>query len=202
MTHTSEQAYRINITNPVYAVVTSDTSEGTTYGAVKKFGEAQQIQITASIASGQLYGNGAIVDSSAVLTGLSAQFQTTKLPIETIADIYNQTVTDGVLQEKAGVTANYIALGYEVEQSNGKSEYVWLLKGRPQPIGGTVNQSETNINYSTDTVTIDFVKRVSDDLLRYYADASNEDFTTAQATAWFTNGPASYPKPSNSQANG
>lgn len=196
MNSVSTQAYRINITHPVYAIVTADSPEGTTYGEVKKFGEAMEMQITASAATGQLYGNGAIVDSSSRLTGLSAQFQTTKLPIETIADIYNQTVTDGVMQEKAGVTANYIALGYEVEQTNGKSEYVWLLKGRPQPKNSTVQQSETGINYSTDTITIDFVKRVSDDMLRYYADASNADFTQEQADAWFTSGPSTFPKKS------
>lgn len=195
MQNKSVQAYRINIANPVYAVVTSDTAEGTTYGEVKPFGEAQQIQITPSVATGQLYGNGAIVDSSALLTGLTIQFQTTKVPIETRADIYNQTVTDGVLQEKAGVTANYIALGYEVPQSNGTSEYVWLLKGRPQPLGSNVQQSEQNINYSTDTINIDFVKRASDDMLRFYADAANADFTKEQADAWFNEGPSTYPKP-------
>lgn len=194
----SSQAYRINVTHPVYALVTADTSEGTTYGAVKSFGEAMEVQITASAATGQLYGNGAIVDSSSRLTGLTVQFQATKLPIETIADIYNQTVTNGVLQEKAGVTANYLAFGYEVEQTNGKSEYVWLLKGRPQPKNSTIQQSETGINYSTDTITIDFVKRVSDDMLRYYADAANADFTSGQASAWFTTGPSTFPKPSQS----
>lgn len=198
MTHTSAQAYRINITNPVYCLLLTDTAEGTTYGEVKKFGEAMEMQVTPSVASGQLYGNGAIVDSSSRLTGLTAQFQATKLPIETIAEIYGQTVTDGVLQEKAGATAKYIAVGYEVEQTNGKSEYVWLLKGRPQPLNSQVQQSETGINYSTDTITIDFVKRLSDDLLRFYADASNEDFTTEQAEAWFEVGPSSYPKPSQS----
>lgn len=195
MLNKSSQAYRINITNPVYCLVTADTPEGTTYGEIKSFGEAQQIQLTPSVATGQLYGNGAMVDSSALLTGISVSFTATKLPIETIADIYNQTVTDGVLQEKAATTANYIALGYEVEQTNGKSEYVWLLKGRPQPLASNVQQSETNINYSTDTITIDFVKRVSDSMLRYYADAANADFTEEQAEAWLTTAPSTYPKP-------
>lgn len=195
MNNKSAQAYRINITNPVYCVVTADAPEGTTYGDVKPFGEAQQIQLTPSVATGQLYGNGAIVDSSSKLTGISASFTATKLPIETVADIYNQTVTDGVLQEEAGKTANYIALGYQVEQTNGTSEYVWLLKGRPQPLGSNVQQSETNINYSTDTITIDFVKRVSDNMLRYYADGANADFTEEQAEAWLKTAPTTYPKP-------
>lgn len=190
MTNTSKQAYKINIKNPVYCEVLTDTAEGTTYGAVKSLGEAQQIQVTAVSSTGQLYGDGAIVDSSAKLSGLTVVLNTTKVSVEAKADIYNYTVTNGVVQVKAGVQAKYIAIGYEVEQTSGDSEYVWLLKGRPQTINENVNQSEANVNYSTDQMTIDFVKRKSDDMIQYFADAANEDFTSAQAAKWFNAGPS------------
>lgn len=186
----STSSYRINIKNPVYAEVTSDTEEGTTYGGVKSLGEAQQAQITAAVASGQLHGNGAIVDSSAILTGMSLVLSTTKIPIEAQADIYNYDVNDGVVQVKAGVEPKYIAVGYEVEQTNGKRELVWLLKGRPQPLNSDVKQSEGNINYSTDSLTVDFVRRKSDNMLKFFADESNPELTKAQADAWFDEGPA------------
>ena len=191
MNSTSKQAYKINIKKPVYCEVLTDTAEGTTYGDVKSLGDAQQIQVTAVSSTGQLYGDGAIVDSSAKLTGLTVVLNTTKVAVEARADIYNYTVTNGVVQVKAGVQAKYIALGYEVEQTSGDSEYVWLLKGRPQALNENVQQSENNITYSTDQMTIDFVKRVSDDMLQYFADAANADFTAAQAEKWFTNGPSS-----------
>lgn len=186
---TSEQAYKINVKHPVYAVMLTDTEAGTTYGDVKTFGEAQQIQMTPSVSSGQLYGNGAKVDSSSVLTGITVSYQATKIPVEVQAELYNYTVTNGVIQIEAGKTANYIAFGYEIEQSNGKSEYVWLLKGRPKPMNETLTQSEDNITYSTDTIEIEFVKRVSDDMLKYFADLSNPDFVKTQADKWFTTAP-------------
>ena len=187
----SKRSYKINVKKPVYCKLTSDTLSGVSYGAVTSLGEAMQFQVTAVSSSGQLYGNGAIVDSSSKLVGLTVVFDATKLPIEVVADIYNQTYTNGVLQEKAGEQANYIALGYEVEQTTGDSEYVWLLKGRPQPLNENTQQSEANITYSTDQMTIDFVRRIYDDMLRYKADAANADFTAAQAAAWFTSGPTS-----------
>lgn len=189
----SNQSYRINITNPKYCVVLSDTEEGTTYGPVKEFGEGQEIQVTPSVATGTLYGNGMVVDSTSKLTGMAVSLRLTKLPIEDVAEIYDATVTNGVIQEKAGATAKYIAVGYEVEQTDGKSEYVWLLKGRPRPMNRTNTQSEGNVTYSTDTVEIDFVARKSDKNIRWYADASCSDFTEAQAKAWFTNGPSAIP---------
>ena len=168
----SNRSYRINIKNPVYCEVISDTEEKTTYGPVASLGEAQEIQVTSSMASGTLHGNGAVVDSTSLMTGLAVSMKLTKLNVEVVADIYR----------------------YEVQQTDGKSEYVWLLKGKPKPTNSTVQQSETNINYSTDTIEIDFVKRISDDMLRYYADASNPEFTKEQADAWFKEGPSTFPK--------
>ena len=81
MTNTSKRSYKINIKKPVYCILTSDTSEGTTYGDVKSLGEAQQAQVTAVSSTGQLYGDGAIVDSSSKLTGLTLVLSTTKIPV-------------------------------------------------------------------------------------------------------------------------
>ncbi|MCM1467499.1 MAG: hypothetical protein NC086_05075 [Alistipes sp.] len=190
----SNQSYRINIKNPVYCEVISDTEEGTTYGPVISLGQAQEIQITSSMASGMLHGNGALVDSTSLMTGLAVSMKVTKLNVEVVADIYGYEVTDGVVQIPAGTVPKEIALGYEVEQTDGKSEYIWLLKGKPKPTNSTVQQSETSINYSTDTIEIDFVKRISDNMLKYYADASNPEFSKEQAKTWFSEGPSTFPK--------
>ena len=42
---TSAQGYKINITHPVYCILTQDDAEGVAYGDVKKFGEAMEISI-------------------------------------------------------------------------------------------------------------------------------------------------------------
>ena len=187
---TSSQSYRINITNPVYCEMITDTKEGTVYGVVKSLGEAQQAQCTAVEASGEVYGNGDIVDSSSLLVGLTLALDITKIPIEVQADIYNFEVEDGVVLVKAGVQPKYIAVGYEVPQTDGKSEYIWLLKGRPKPLNKNVQQSNGNINYSTDTMNVSFVKRKSDNRLKFFADASNPSFTAEQAAKWFAQGPS------------
>lgn len=179
---TSKQSYKINVKHPVYAVMTSDDTSATVYGAVKKFGEAQQVTLTPSVSTGNLYGNGSKVDSAVKMTGITVAYKATKIPIEVKADLYNYTMTSGVM-DVTSVQPNYIAFGYEVEQTSGDSEYVWLLKGRPQPITEDVTQSEDNITYSTDTINIEFVERLSDNVLYKFADAANADFTGA--STWF-----------------
>lgn len=184
------KGYRINIKNPACAILTSDTKEGTEYGPVLSLGESQTIVVTPSVASGALYGDGAQQDAESRLTGMTVALDTTKVPMEVKAEIYKLQEKDGVLMEEAGGSAEYIAFGYETEQTDGNSEYVWLLKGKPRPMNDTRQQSDTQIKYSTDKMEIDFVRRKSDNMLRYFAEVGTLGFTAEQASAWFNEGPS------------
>lgn len=190
----SVKSYRINITNPVYAVLINDTDEAVEYGTVKKLGEAMQVQITPSVATGTLHGNGVPVEDISRLKGIAIAFDATKIPIEERAVIQGHEFKDGVIIEKAGDEAPYIAFGYIIEGSNKKNEYVWLLKGRATPMNETHKQSEDNINFSTDTLNANFIPRVKDGEIRYFADSANATFTEKQAEDWFKTGPVTYPK--------
>lgn len=185
-----KKGYKINISNPKYCALTSDTEEGVQYGEVKSLGEAMEVQVTPSVASGKLYGDGEAVDSASRLTGLTLSLQTTKVSSEARVDIYNLEVKNGVIVTKTGTTPKDIAIGYEVEQSNGKSQYVWLLKGSPKPMNDSIQQSTDNINYSTDKMDVDFVRRNYDKSLKYDAEEGELGFSEAQAAAWFKNGPS------------
>lgn len=189
----SAKSYRINITNPVYALLTADTKESVNYGEVKPLGEAMQVQITPSVATGKLHGNGVVKEDISKLKGIAMAFDATKIPIEDRAIIQGHQYKDGVMVEKDGDEAPYLAFGYMVEGTNGKAEYVWMLKGRSAPMNETHKQSEDNITFSTDTVNINFIPREKDKEIRYFADSANADFTAAQAEAWFKTGPVSYP---------
>lgn len=190
----SKRSNRINIKNPVMCLLTSDTDEGTTYGEVESLGEAMQIQLTPAVASGTLFGNGMQTENIGKLSGIAVSLDLNKLYIEKRALILGNEYKDGVLIETAGQEPPYIALGYEVEQTNGTSELVWLLKGRAQPVNETRQQSTDNIVFSTDSVTINFIPRDSDRQIRFFGDTANPDFTKEQADKFFTTGPVEYPK--------
>lgn len=191
----SEKSYRINITNPVYALLISDTAEGVVYGNVKSLGEAMQIQLTPSVSTGKLYGNGVVKEDISKLKGIAMAFDATKIPIEDRAAIQGHEFKNGIMVEKDGDEAPYLAFGYKVEGTNKKDEYAWLLKGRAAPMNETHKQSEDNITFSTDTVNINFIPREKDKEIRYYADSANATFTAGQAEAWFKTGPVTYPTP-------
>ena len=186
---TSAKSNRINVKNLVYCKLTTDTKTGVEYGDVKSLAKAMTIQVTPSQATGVLYGDGAQEENLAKLTGLSAKLEVNKLPIEARADIQGHTYENGVMIYDKADQAPYIALGYQIEGTNGYSEYVWLLKGRVQEGNQNANQATDNINFSTDEMTINFVPREYDGYFEYTADSSNGDFYSDQAAAWLTTAP-------------
>lgn len=185
----SVKANRINITDPVYCMLTMDTKESVTYGEVKNLGEAMQVQITPGVSSGSLFGNGVKQEDLSLLTSIAMQLDVNKVKIEARAEILGHEYKNGIMIEKGGDEPPYIAVGYKVEQTNQKAEYVWLLKGRAQPINDNVQQRTDSINFSTNTLNVNFIPRDHDSQLRYFADSANDDLTKEQMDKWFTKGP-------------
>lgn len=178
----SKKEYRVNVRNLVYALITSDTEEKTVYGEVKRFASARQIQLSPTIAQGDLYGDGAKEKSYSKITGYDVQVDVNKVPIEVRADLYGHRITsDGLLIINADDQSKEFALGYEVEQTGTTKEVCWLLKCSAQPFGNTTQQSETNINYSTDSLKISCVKRLSDGNFQALGDTAFEGFTEEKA---------------------
>lgn len=186
----SKKSNRINVKGLVFALLTADTSAGTIYGAVKELAPVMQIQLTPSLASGTLYGDGLQQENISKMNGLAVALDVNKVKIEDRAVMLGHTFENGIIVEKAGDEAPYIALGYVVEGTNKCNEYVWLLKGRAQPFNSTVQQSVDSISFSTDSISINFIPRDSDNALRYFADSANADLTAAQISKWFSEGPS------------
>ncbi|WP_291568543.1 major tail protein [Clostridium sp. UBA2485] len=182
---------RINVKNMVYAILTKDDTQTVEYGPVKPFAKAMQIQVTPSVSSGTLYGDGIKQEVIGKLTGLTVVADINKLPIDVRTEILGITYENGVATDKAGDEAKEIALGYLVEQTGDTDEYIWLLKGRPQPYASTVQQQTDNINFSTDSVTIEFVPREHDEEIRKFADSADLAFTKEMQDKWFLSVPGS-----------
>lgn len=190
---TSSKSNRINVKNLVYCTLTSDDASGVTYGTVKPLAKAMTVEVTPSQATGVLYGDGAQQENLAKITGLSAALEVNKIAIEDKAVISGHTYENGVMIIGASDQAPYIAVGYQIEGTNGYSEYIWLLKGRVQEGNQNASQATDNINFTTDKMTINFIPREYDGYMEFTGDSSNADLYSDQIAAWFTNGPVSYP---------
>lgn len=187
---TISNSYRMNVKNLVYAILQTDTSTESTYGTVKKFASARQIQITPTVANGECYGDGVKEKAQSKITGYDITVDVNKAQIDVRADWFGHKLTaDGeLIVNKDDVPATF-AFGYEIEQSEGHRELVWLLKCTAQPYSYTVSQAEGNIKYSNDSIKLTAVCRESDGNFQLIGDTNNSTFTDEKANAFLSTAP-------------
>lgn len=190
-----KRSYRFNVKKPVCCILLTDTASEVTYDTeIMTLGEAMQIQTTVQIANGELFGDGIKTISESMIVGMTTALDITKIPSCVAARIQGHEVVEGVVIDNANDEAPYIAVGYMLDSTGGEAEYVWLLKGKAKPINDSVQQRTTTLNYSTQTLNVDFIPRIFDNRLRFYADTTHEDFTDEQAEKWFATPPIAPPK--------
>ena len=181
--------YKFNVRNAQYAPVSVDSDSTYTLGTIVLLPDIRSIDISFTSATGELYGDGALVAKDARLTGAVLKLGIDKLSQAARAAILGHTVTaKGVMQVKTTDTPIKIAVYAEIELNNGGYEAFWLLSGKAEPVNITGQQSEGNINYTTDELTINFIRREKDKQVISYADTDNSAFNAAAQTA-FKQGP-------------
>lgn len=181
--------YRLNIKNCHIAECTADDGTTLTYGTIKAIPGMMSIALKPKLSEGELYGDGEIVASDSKLTSIEVDIDMTKIPLDIRGLLSGATVSEGVLEEKSTDVAPYIALGFEIENDDGKSEFVWLLKGKASPLEDSVKQKEGSISYSTHTMKLKFIPRKKDKMIRKFADESASGFVASTGTGWFTTVP-------------
>jgi phi13 family phage major tail protein len=185
----SVKTVRFNVSKLVFAVILEDTVTSFKHRPIKKLGEPMQVQLTYTLATGTVYGGGVKQFNPTKVTGATLQLDINKIPIETRAEIYGNAYENGILSVGKNDKANKIAIGYELEAESDtgiKKEMEWIFKGDPQPFGKTTQQTTDNINFSTDTMTINFVPRGLDGLIKKEADTANSAFTAEAAEAFLS----------------
>lgn len=182
----SKETVRFNVKKAVYAIVLNDTSAKFEHGPIKDFGPIKQMQFTPTVATGTEYGRGVKMVDISILTGGELVIDLVKLAPEIRSEIFNLDYSTGVISESVGIQPNNVAIGIEVEQTEGCRELCWFFKGKPRFGSQTVQQTTDNFNFSNDTVTLGLVQRNYDGKLRAYGDTANADFTSTAADAFLS----------------
>ena len=178
--------YKMNVKNCQYAPVSADSDSTYTLGTIVQLPAIRTVDIAFTLATGELYGDGELVSKRAKLTGAQLRLGIDKLPQAARAAILGHTVesSKGIMDIKTTDTPIKIAVYFEIELDDGGYEACWLLSGKAQPVNITGNQSESSINYTTDEITIDFIRREKDKCVIKYADTDNSDFGSSVQTSF------------------
>lgn len=178
----NRKGYRINVANAKVAKVAENTDASYTISDVTKLPGLRSIDFTPLLATGQLYGDGVLVEDAAMVTGGTVKIDANKVAIAVRAMITGSEYKDGVLDIKTSDVPPEIALYVETEASNGTKEQMWFLCCKAQPFGVSGTQRENNINYSTDSLTLSCFPRAKDKKVFRMADTEDETFTSEMST--------------------
>lgn len=167
---------KINVTNVHIAEVTVE-NDILVFGKVERIKGAMEFSRTPKISSGELYGDGKITHSNSKKSAYDINGQLNKFPTKWRRYLEGVTSQKGVESASSKDSPNFFAIGWEVEKTGGKKELIWFPYCKAEPITETIRQSEDNINYSTDSITIKALEH--DSIGRFYTfiDSEDEDVT-------------------------
>lgn len=169
-----------------YALLKTDTTEGTTYETPVKVSGAISANVNPNTSSATLFADDGPYESSTTLGEIEIELNMADLPGEVQAALLGHTYKNGVLVKKASDQAPYVAIGYRSLKSNGAYRYTWLYKGKFTDGEQSNSTKGDSIEYSTPTITGAFVKRDFDDMWQAEADSDNADLGTDTITNWFS----------------
>lgn len=158
---------RINVKNLYMAKATKQEDGQVVFDKPEHIIGMEKISRKTQMASGKLHGDGKIRKNSIKKSGYELSLSLNNLPSEWRNYLEGTTFTDGGVEYATSKDIpNYFAIGWEVEKTGGFSEFVWFPFCQAQPIEQETQQTEDNINYSTDSITI--LALENDFIGRYY----------------------------------
>lgn len=175
----------VNVRNCMRAPVTANTSSSYVIGTPVAMPNLRQIDMTFTSASGELYGDGKKVSAISKVTGATVKLDIDKLTSADKAFFGGHTLSNkGILSVKSSDVPTLCAIYVEAEHDDGGYEATWFLCGKAQPFNWSAQQSESNVTYSTPSLTFDFIPRTKDDEVIKQGDTDDESFTTTNQEAF------------------
>lgn len=158
---------RINVKNLYMAKATKQEDGQVVFDKPEHIIGMEKISRKTQMASGKLHGDGKIRKNGIKKSGYELSLSLNNLPSEWRNYLEGTTFTDGGVEYATSKDIpNYFAIGWEVEKTGGFSEFVWFPFCQAQPVEQETQQTEDNINYSTDSITITALE--NDFIGRYY----------------------------------
>lgn len=177
----------VGLSSLYYAKLTQDTSAGVTYDTPVPIAGAITARVSPNVTTDVLYADDGPAETISAMGEIEVEFQVKDLPLSVHAVLLGHTMgQDGIMYQKNSDTPPYVAIGFKSLKSNGKYRYVWLLKGRFQPVEENYQTKEDKTTFQTPTIKGAFVMREKDGYWKITGDEDETGWTTATGTGWFS----------------
>lgn len=158
---------RINITNLHFAKVSEGKDAVLTFEKPERIIGAETATRKPKISSGELYGDGILRFKVSKKAGIELELEINSLPPKWRTYIEGSKISEqGVESATSKDVPNHFAVGWEVEKTGGKSEFIWFPYCIGEPIEQKTEQSEAGTKFSTDKISVLALEHPS--IKRYY----------------------------------
>ncbi len=165
---------RVGLRDVIFWKLKTDTATTLTYESAAETDVVDAIDVSISHANADpdiLYADDIENDVLYPDTELTVTLEVKELPLALQAKLLGNLVgTKKEIVEVAGATPPYYAMGFKSAKRDGNDRYVWLAKGRAQPIDEQHHTKEKAPTRQNDTISLTFIKRTKDDVFKYVYD--------------------------------
>jgi phi13 family phage major tail protein len=165
---------RVGLRDVIFWKLKTDTATTLTYESAAETETVDAIDVSISHANADpdiLYANDIENDVLYPDTELTVTLEVKELPLSLQAKLLgNKVGTKNEIVEVAGATPPYYAMGFKSAKRDGNDRYVWLVKGRAQPLDEQFHTKEKTPTRQNDTISLTFIKRTNDDVFKYVYD--------------------------------
>ena len=168
---------RVGLRDVIFWKLKTDTATTLTYESAAETDVVDAIDVSISHANADpdiLYADDIENDVLYPDTELTVTLEVKELPLSLQAKLLGNLVgTNNEIVEVAGATPPYYAMGFKSAKRDGNDRYVWLVKGRAQPIDEQHHTKEKAPTRQNDTISLTFIKRTKDDVFKYILDSED-----------------------------
>lgn len=180
------EAIQIGLDNFHYAPLLTDTAIVCSYDSPVAISGIITADVKANGSIDTQYADDGPAVNAASVGRQELDIEFTNLPLSLRALLLGQTVTSGVVGEKADDTPLDIAVGFRSLKSNGKYRYVWYLKGNFALPDDKYKTKEEKTNFNTQGMKFIGLRRNYDGLYKYAVDEDDPAVPASVITNWFT----------------
>lgn len=169
---------QIGLKDLVVVALTKDTKDELKYDTkIRPLPGAKTVKISPKADTAKLYGDDKLLETTSALGEIEVETEVADLTYEDRGFLLGQEYEDGVLYESSTFNPPEIALGFKAAKSSGGYKYVWLAKGKFEPVEDEGKTKEDKIEYQTQKIKATFMPRIHDDRYKISLDTDISTIT-------------------------
>lgn len=172
----------INVQNTHFAKGSKTVTNGVSsysWGAVQQIQGLEKVTITPITAKGEKYGDGILRKKLARRTGYTLGIDINALPMDVKQYVNGLSYEEGVETDDGSCAGGSFAIGFEHVTADDNVEKIWFIWCEADPIEEENQQSTSDINISSDTLSVTAYK-LSEYDNRAYVKISSADSNVTQ----------------------